>query len=93
MISCGSASTITSVMLTWYIRSMPKGMIQLNPGWANRRYLPSRSTRARWVGRTIRMPRSHQNTTTGIMIHRYHMQHLRFFLSIQYNTEGTAKSR
>ena len=43
MISCGSASTICSVMLTWYIRSMT-GMIQLKPGWAKRWYLPSRST-------------------------------------------------
>ena len=45
MISWGSASTMTSVMLTWYSLSMT-GMIQLKPAWANLLYLPSRLDQA-----------------------------------------------
>ncbi len=55
MISCGWASTMTSVMLIWKSRSMT-GMIQLKPDLAKRLYLPRRSIRPRWVGRTMRMP-------------------------------------
>ena len=67
MISWGWASTMTSVMFTWYSFSMT-GMIQLNPALANLLYLPSLSIRPRWVGRTIRMPLRKKTTTTMAMM-------------------------
>ena len=55
MMVCGCASTSTSRMSTWNMRSMP-GMITWKPGFEKRLYLPRRSTRPRCVGRTMRMP-------------------------------------
>ena len=56
MIVCGVASTSVSRMSTWYMRSMPNGMVRWMPGSQKRLYLPRRSTSPRCVGRTMRMP-------------------------------------
>src|SRR3989338_1993938 len=72
MISCGSASTICSVMFIMYIFSIT-GITQLNPGPPKRLYLPNLSISPRCVGLTILIPAKKKKIAATIITYKIFM--------------------